>query len=147
VIRSAVGDRYVLEKMMAHGLNLGGEQSGHLILWDVNTTGDGLMAALELLRTMRTTGLPLSQLRTVLQKFPQSLVNLAVKERIPFAQIPGLNETIATIDQELHGLGRVVLRYSGTEAKIRILVETKNEADLAKITARVAEPILKHFGI
>jgi phosphoglucosamine mutase len=137
----------VLEKMMALGLNLGGEQSGHLILWDLNTTGDGLVAALELLRIMKFTESPPSDLRKVLHKYPQSLVNLKIPKKVPFAEIPDLTETLASLDDELAGKGRVVVRYSGTEAKVRILVECKDPADLKRVSERASAPFVKYFGL
>ncbi len=147
VVRSAVGDRYVLEQMLALGLNLGGEQSGHLILWEENTTGDGLIAALELLRIMRATGKPASELRQVMHKYPQRLLNLKVPARTPLEEIPGLSEVVSEVERELAGKGRLLLRYSGTESKIRILAETPDESGLDPVLERVAAPIRAHFGL
>lgn len=141
VIRAAVGDRYVLEQMLAHELNLGGEQSGHLILRDCNTTGDGLVTALALLRIMKTTGKPLSELRQGMKKYPQLLVNLKVRERIPFEKMPDVTKTIRIIEEELGTEGRVLLRYSGTEPKIRLLVETKDEKHLQPVVDRLLVPM------
>ena len=147
VLRAGVGDRYVLEMMLAENLNLGGEQSGHVILRDYNTTGDGLVTALELLRIMKSTGRPLSQLRRELRKYPQLLVNLKVRDRVPFEQIPGLLVTIKAVETELGTSGRILLRYSGTEAKIRLLVETRDESLLQPVADRVLAPVKKHFRI
>jgi phosphoglucosamine mutase len=130
VLRAAVGDRYVLERMLAHELNLGGEQSGHVILRDHNTTGDGLVTALELLRIMRATGKPLGELRRGLQKYPQLLVNLKVRERVPLEQLPEVMAAVRAAEAKLGAAGRVLLRYSGTEPKIRLLVETRDPAQL-----------------
>jgi phosphoglucosamine mutase len=128
VLRAGVGDRYVLELMLAHDLNVGGEQSGHVILRDYNTTGDGLVTALELLRIMKSRGKPLSQLRLGMRKYPQLLVNLKVRERIPLDQLPEVTETVKAVEKELGSNGRILLRYSGTEPKIRLLVETRDES-------------------
>jgi phosphoglucosamine mutase len=147
IVRAGVGDRYVLEQMRAHGLNLGGEQSGHMILTDYNTTGDGLVTALELLRIIKERGLPLSQLRLGLRKYPQQLVNVKVRERIPLEKIPELVETLAAVEKELGSQGRVLLRYSGTESKIRLLVETREEAMLQPTIDRLLVPIRKHLAI
>jgi phosphoglucosamine mutase len=147
VLRSGVGDRYVLELMRAHALNVGGEQSGHVILRDYNTTGDGLVTALELLRIMRATGEPLSRLRLGLKKYPQLLVNLKVRERVPLEQIPGVMETVRAVEAELGASGRILLRYSGTEAKIRLLVETKDAALLEPTAARVLAPVRRALGV
>jgi phosphoglucosamine mutase len=145
VLRAGVGDRYVLEQMLAHDLNLGGEQSGHVILRDYNTTGDGLVTALELLRIMKATGQPLSQLRRGLRKYPQMLVNLKVLERIPLEQLPEITDTVKAIEKELGSNGRILLRYSGTEPKIRLLVETREEALLQPVVDRILVPIKKHL--
>jgi phosphoglucosamine mutase len=147
ILRAGVGDRYVLELMLAHELNVGGEQSGHVILRDHNTTGDGLVTALELLRIMKTTGKPLSQLRKVMKKYPQLLVNLKVRERIPLDQLPEVTDTVKAIEKELGSNGRILLRYSGTEPKIRLLVETRDEALLQPVADRVLVPIKKHLAV
>lgn len=146
ILRAGVGDRYVLELMLAHDLNLGGEQSGHMILRDYNTTGDGLVAALELLRIMKAAGAPLSQLRRGMRKYPQLLVNVKVRERIPLDQLPEVTDTVKTIEKELGPNGRVLLRYSGTEPKIRLLVETRDEALLQPTVDRMLVPIKKHLA-
>jgi phosphoglucosamine mutase len=146
VLRAGVGDRYVLEQMLAHNLNVGGEQSGHVILRDHNTTGDGLVTALELLRIMKRTGEPLSELRRGLHKYPQQLVNVKVRERIPLDQIPEIADEVRAVEKELGSQGRVLLRYSGTEPKIRLLVETKDEAMLQPVIDRLLKPIRKHLG-
>ena len=146
VLRAGVGDRYVLELMLAQNLNLGGEQSGHVILRDFNTTGDGLVTALELLRIMRTTGQPLSRLRRAMRKYPQLLVNLKVRERIPLEELPEVMETIRALEHELGTSGRILLRYSGTEAKLRLLVETRDPALLQPVVDRVLAPLQKHLA-
>jgi phosphoglucosamine mutase len=147
VLRSGVGDRYVLEMMLEHDLNLGGEQSGHVILRDYNTTGDGLATALELLRIMKTTGQPMSELRRGMQKYPQLLINLKVAERIPLEDLPEVTETVRAVETELGAEGRLLLRYSGTEAKIRLLVETKDPALLQPTADRVVASLQKHLQI
>jgi phosphoglucosamine mutase len=145
IVRAGVGDRYVLEQMRKHGLNLGGEQSGHVILTDHNTTGDGLVTALELLRIMVKRHLPMSQLRLGLRKYPQQLVNIQVRERIPLENIAELVTALAAVEKELGTQGRVLLRYSGTEPKIRLLVETRDEAMLQPTVDRLLVPIRKHL--
>jgi len=147
IVRAGVGDRYVLEQMLAHDLNVGGEQSGHVILRDHNTTGDGLVTALELLRIIKTSGQPLSQLRQGMKKYPQLLVNVKVKERIPLDQLPEVTGLIKTIEKELGSNGRVLLRYSGTEPKIRLLVETREETLLQPTTDRILVSIKKHLMV
>jgi phosphoglucosamine mutase len=147
ILRAGVGDRYVLELMLAHDLNVGGEQSGHVILRDHNTTGDGLVTALELLRIMKTTGQPLSRLRLGMRKYPQLLVNLKVREQIPLDRLPEVTETVKAVEKELGSKGRILLRYSGTEPKIRLLVETREEALLQPVADRVLAPIKKHLAV
>jgi phosphoglucosamine mutase len=146
ILRAGVGDRYVLEMMLALDLNVGGEQSGHVILRDHNTTGDGLVTALELLRIMKTTGQPLSKLRLGMRKYPQLLVNLKVRERIPLDQLPEVTATVQAVEKELGANGRILLRYSGTEPKIRLLVETRDEALLQPVADRILIPIRKHLA-
>ncbi len=147
ILRAGVGDRYVLELMLAHDLNLGGEQSGHVILRDYNTTGDGLVTALELLRIMKSDGQPLSKLRLGMRKYPQLLVNLTVRERIPLDNLPEVTATVKAVEAELDGKGRILLRYSGTEPKIRLLVETRDEALLQPTADRILAPIRKHLAV
>jgi len=147
IIRAGVGDRYVLEQMLAHDLNVGGEQSGHVILRDHNTTGDGLVTALELLRIIKTSGQPLSKLRLGMKKYPQLLVNVKVKERIPLDQLPEVTGLVQTIEKELGSNGRILLRYSGTEPKIRLLVETRDEALLQPTADRILASIKKHLAV
>lgn len=146
VLRAGVGDRYVLEKMLAQDLNVGGEQSGHVILRDYNTTGDGLVTALELLRIMQSRGEPLSKLRLGMRKYPQLLINVKVRERVPLEQLPEVTQTITEIEKELGANGRILLRYSGTEPKIRLLVETREQALLQPVADRVLAPVRKHLA-
>jgi phosphoglucosamine mutase len=127
VVRSAVGDRYVAEMMRAEGALLGGESSGHILSLDLSPTGDGLTAALKVAAVMQQTGRPLSELRTVLRKFPQLTAALNVRERKPVESLPGLSGAIRSLEKELGSSGRVLVRYSGTEAKLRLLVEGPTE--------------------
>ncbi len=143
VLRAGVGDRYVLEMMLKDGLNVGGEQSGHVILKDFNSTGDGLVTALELLRIMKESGEPLSKLRAGMRKYPQLLVNLKVREKIPLEKLPEVTDAVQQVEKELGTTGRVLLRYSGTEPKIRLLVETREESQLQPTADRILAPIKK----
>ena len=131
ILRTPVGDRHVVESMRRHDLNLGGEQSGHVIFRDFTTTGDGLVSALQILSIMQLSGQPLSSLRQALRKFPQELRNLPVRQKIPFDQFPSLNAAMVAAEKTLAGKGRVVLRYSGTEPKARLLLEGP-DADLLR---------------
>lgn len=137
VVRSAVGDRYVIERMVAEGATLGGESSGHIICSDIAPTGDGLVAALKVIEVMLTTGRPLSDLRGALKKFPLKTAALAVREKIPVEKLPGLTAAIRALESELGSRGRVLVRYSGTEAKLRLLVEGPTDAVVREGIARL----------
>lgn len=141
VLRTDVGDRYVMEAIRSGGYNLGGEQSGHIILPDLAPCGDGLLVALQVLRVVRRSGRSLRDLRKVLTKYPQSLKSLKVKEKVPLETIPGLSDALKWADQRLAGQGRVVLRYSGTEKKIRVLVEARSMEEINVINKKLIESI------
>lgn len=123
-----VGDRYVIERMREKGIYLGGEQSGHLIFLDYATTGDGIVSALHVLKLMKQQNKQLHELTGFMEEYPQKLSGLNVKQKPPLAEIPGYTDLIAKADKEFAGTGRTVIRYSGTENKVRILVECKDEA-------------------
>ncbi len=132
VSRSAVGDRYVIEKMLAEGATLGGESSGHVICAEISPTGDGLVAALKVIEVMLATGRPLSELRKVLKKFPQRSAALKVKEKKPLESLVKVSAAIRGLEAKLGAEGRVLVRYSGTEPKLRLLVEGPTEAAVAE---------------
>ncbi len=127
LLRTAVGDRYVVEEMRAKGLALGGEQSGHIIFLDHATTGDGIVAGLSVLAVMVQEGRPLSELARCMTRYPQVLLNFAVARKRPLDEMPAVAKAIAGVEQDLGADGRVVVRYSGTESKARIMIEGTDE--------------------
>lgn len=137
VVRTSVGDRYVLERMHADGANLGGESSGHVVCADVSPTGDGLVAALRVIEVMRETGQPLSALRHALKSFPQGTRNLKVREKLPLETCTLLSQAIEAVEKEMAGEGRVLVRYSGTESKLRLLVEAAREEEVQRRLAQL----------
>jgi phosphoglucosamine mutase len=147
VLRTKVGDRYVIEEMMKQKLNLGGEQSGHVIFRDFTTTGDGIISALQILRIMHQTGQPLSKLKTCLRKYPQAQRNVLVKEKPPLTELPAVMKLVNEAEKELSGKGRVLLRYSGTEPKIRLLIEGREFDKIDKQANRIAEAIQQVIGV
>jgi phosphoglucosamine mutase len=140
---TGVGDRYVLEEMRAGGYSLGGEQSGHLILADHATTGDGLLSALHLMATVAASGKPLAELATLVTNFPQVLINVRVSDKRAVAASPAVLDAVARAEAELAGSGRVLLRPSGTEPLVRVMVEAGTSEDAQRIAEQVAEVVSK----
>ena len=147
VLRTRVGDRYVIEEMVQRNLNLGGEQSGHIIFRDFTTTGDGIVSALQVLRIMHETGKPLSQLKTCLKKYPQAQRNLKVREKPPIEELLEVVKLRDEVERELAGKGRVLLRYSGTEPKIRLLIEGREFDRIEMQANRIADAIQNAIGV
>ncbi|MBL7091959.1 MAG: phosphoglucosamine mutase [Candidatus Omnitrophica bacterium] len=146
MVRTEVGDKYVLEEMLKTKANLGGEQSGHIIILERTTTGDGLIAALELIQVMLKTKKRLSELSGDLRKFPQTLVNVRVKEKRPLEEIPGLNDTIKRCQKELGEACRILVRYSGTEKLARIMVEGRCLPEVSRVADSLAMLIQNAVG-
>jgi phosphoglucosamine mutase len=147
VVRTQVGDKNVIDEMLKGGFNLGGEQSGHLIFRDHSTTGDGLVAAIQVLRIMKARGKPLSKLRQCWTKFPQVVTNVKVREKIPFDQLNGTLELVKQAEAKLSPEGgRVLLRYSGTEPKARLLLEGSDSAILDYWSKRICEDLKRQIG-
>ena len=138
---TAVGDRYVIERMKEKKINLGGEQSGHLIFLDYATTGDGIISALHVLKLMKEKNMTLAEMAAFMEEYPQHLVSFKVREKKPVAEIPGLAGLISEAEKEFGETGRVVIRYSGTENKIRVLVESKSQALADKWIERLCNHI------
>jgi phosphoglucosamine mutase len=146
VLRTTIGDRYVVDALVQHQLNLGGEQSGHIIFRDFATTGDGLIAALQIIAVVLRTGKPLSELRQILQKYPQVLHNVVVREKVPFENVGALNLKLQEAESRLKGKGRVMLRYSGTEPKARLLLEGPDYGELQQLAKSIVEEFAKNLG-
>ena len=146
VLRTKVGDRYVIEAMLRDGHNVGGEHSGHMIFRDHASTGDGIVSALQILRVMIETGKPLSELRKVLKKYPQAQRNLRVKDKPPLDTLPAIQKLLAAAESDLQGKGRVLLRYSGTEPKIRLLIEGRDQSAIDLHADRIAEALQAEIG-
>jgi len=148
MLRANVGDKYVLEEMLKSGATLGGEQSGHVIFRDgESTTGDGLLTALRVMEIMARTGKSLAELISDLKVFPQTIQNVRVREKIPFKQVPEIQRTIEDAERELDGNGRVVVRYSGTEALARVMVEAESEAKMRALVSSIVSAIQRTLGI
>lgn len=148
MLRANVGDKYVLEEMLKTGATLGGEQSGHIIFRDGDaTTGDGLLTALRLMDILVRAGRPLADLVADLKVFPQKIQNVRVREKVPFTQVPAIQAAIQSAERDLDGNGRVVVRYSGTEALARVMVEAESEAKMQSLTAAIASEIQRALGV
>ena len=146
VVTTEVGDRYVIEKMRANGYSLGGENSGHMIFMDHATTGDGIISALQVLKLMRESGRPLSELSACMTAHPQRLISLEVRGKRPLEEVPRLWEAVGESQAALGEQGRVLIRYSGTEKKIRLLVEAREEEQVVKWADRLTRVVDEELG-
>ncbi|OUM98677.1 MAG: phosphoglucosamine mutase [Paenibacillaceae bacterium ZCTH02-B3] len=145
-VQTAVGDRYVMEEMVRGGYNLGGEQSGHVIFLDHSTTGDGILTALQLVDTMIASGKKLSELKTIMRKYPQVLVNVRVRDKSGFAGNAAIKAAIAAAEAALGDSGRVLVRPSGTEALIRVMAEGPDKSEIERHAEAIAEVIRRELG-
>lgn len=146
LVRAPVGDKYVMEEMLKRGLALGGEQSGHIIFADHLFTGDGIATALQVLRIMAATGRELDELAGELVTYPQVLINVRVRERADYETIPAIAHVIRNVRQRLEGDGRLLIRYSGTEPLLRIMLEGKDQGDIRRWADEIAETVEAHLG-
>jgi phosphoglucosamine mutase len=146
LIRTRVGDRYVVEEMVRGNYNLGGEQSGHTIFLDYNTTCDGVLTALQVLAIMKRKEKPLEELAKIMEPFPQVLYNVRVKTKKELTEIPEIDKRVKSIAQSLGKSGRLLIRYSGTEPLLRIMVEGENEGTLHQYAQEVMALVEKHMG-
>ena len=146
VVKTMVGDRYVVEEMRQHGYMLGGEQSGHMIFMEHNTTGDGVITALQVLAIMQETGRPLSELATVMTALPQVLVHVRVRERRDITEFPEIQAVIDSVNARLGDDGRVLIRYSGTEPLLRVMLEGQDLTDISSWAEEIAAAVRQHLG-
>ncbi len=146
MLRTPVGDKYVLEEMVKRGAVLGGEQSGHVIFLNQATTGDGLLTAIRVLEIIRDSGTSLESMVAEIKNFPQKLVNIRVKARRPLAELDSVQAEITAAEREFNGSGRVVVRFSGTEPLARVMIEAKSDEEVDKWTTRIADAIRAELG-
>jgi len=146
MLRAPVGDKYVLEEMRKNGATLGGEQSGHIIFLDDATTGDGLLTALHVLHMVGRSGKSLAELVGDLKVFPQVIKNVRVREKHPLMEIPAVASAIREAEQALDGNGRVVVRYSGTEALARVMIEAESEQQMHRYADSIVAAIQQALG-
>jgi phosphoglucosamine mutase len=146
LLRTQVGDRYVVEEMVRGGYNLGGEQSGHTIFLDCNTTGDGVLTALQVLAIMKQKERPLDELAKVMEPLPQVLYNVEVREKRELSEFPEIKKRTKEIEKALDNSGRLLVRYSGTEPLLRIMIEGEDEKKLHRFAQDLVELVRKYLG-
>jgi phosphoglucosamine mutase len=146
LVRCAVGDKYVMEEMLARGLSLGGEQSGHIIFSDYLFTGDGLCTALNVLRVVALSGRSLADLAADLVNYPQVLVNVPVRDRTDLSTVPAVAAVIERVEASVAGRGRLLVRYSGTEPLLRVMLEGQHEDEIQAWAQEIADVVTEHLG-
>lgn len=146
VVKTDVGDRYVVEEMRRGGYHFGGEQSGHMIFLEHNTTGDGMISALQVLAILQKSGKPLSELASVMTALPQVLVNVRVRERRSLEELPEVQELVTDVESRLGDTGRVLIRYSGTEPLMRIMLEGQDQSEITRMANEIAELVKLKIG-
>ena len=145
LVRCPVGDKYVMEEMIKRGISMGGEQSGHIIFSDHLFTGDGIATALNVLRVMADTGRELADLAAELVSYPQVLVNVRVREKTALASVPAIADTMERVERRLAGQGRLLVRYSGTEPLLRVMIEGKDQHEI-RGWAQEIDSVKLHLG-
>jgi phosphoglucosamine mutase len=146
LVRTDVGDKYVLDELLRRNASLGGEQSGHIILPDLSLAGDGMITALSLLRALRESGKSVGQMTTGFQTYPQILLNVRVREKLPFTDLPSVQVAIGEVEKELANKGRLLLRYSGTERLARVMIEGENQHQIESYAEKIATAIKQEIG-
>ncbi len=147
IVRTPVGDRYVVEEMRRGDFNIGGEQSGHMVFLDYNTTGDGLVSALQVLATVARSGKRLSKLASVMTRLPQVMRNVKIREKRPLEEMPTVQQAIASVEEKLEDKGRVLVRYSGTENVIRVMLEGEDESRIQAWVVDICSELEREIGI
>jgi phosphoglucosamine mutase len=146
LVRCPVGDKYVMEEVLKRRISLGGEQSGHIIFSEHLFTGDGIVTALSVLRVMADTGRELSDLAAELVTYPQVLVNVRVKQKQDLRRVPAVADAMDRVERRLAGQGRLLVRYSGTEPLLRVMLEGKNQQEIQSWAAEIANTVKEHLG-
>lgn len=146
LVRTDVGDKYVLDELLRLGASLGGEQSGHIIMPELSLAGDGMITALCVLRALRAADKTLTQVTTGFQQYPQILVNVRVREKVPFAELPAVQAQVKEVEERLSHKGRLLLRYSGTEPLARVMIEGESQFEIEGYAERIAEAIKRAIG-
>jgi phosphoglucosamine mutase len=146
MVRCPVGDKYVMEEMLKRGISLGGEQSGHIIFSDHLYTGDGIVTALSVMRVMADTGRELADLASELVTYPQVLVNVRVKQKTDLRSVPAVAEAMERVEARLAGQGRLLVRYSGTEPLLRVMLEGKDQHEIQAWASEIATTVKEHLG-
>jgi phosphoglucosamine mutase len=146
LVRCPVGDKYVMEEMIKRGISMGGEQSGHIIFSDHLFTGDGIATALNVLRVMADTGRELADLASELVAYPQVLVNVRVRQKTALASVPAIADTMERVERQLAGQGRLLVRYSGTEPLLRVMIEGKDQHEIQGWAREIADSVKLHLG-
>jgi phosphoglucosamine mutase len=146
LVRCPVGDKYVMEEMIRRDLSLGGEQSGHVIFSEYLFTGDGLATSLNVLRTMKATGRDLGDLASELTTYPQVLLNLRMERKVDLQTVPEVARVLSTVESRLAGYGRLLVRYSGTEPLLRVMLEGRDEAEIRRWGQEIIEAVREHVG-
>lgn len=146
-LQTQVGDRYVVEEMRKNGYNFGGEQSGHIVFLDLNTTGDGLLSGIQLMNVMKQTGKKLSELAAEVPTYPQELVNIRVSDKNGAMNVPAIKEVIEAVEVEMNGNGRVLVRPSGTEPLVRVMVEAPTDEACQRYVHQIADVVRSEIGL
>jgi phosphoglucosamine mutase len=147
LVRTDVGDKYVLEELLRSGASLGGEQSGHIIMPDLSLAGDGMITAISLSRAIKETGKSLSELTAGFRQYPQVLVNVRVRQKTKFVELTEVQKVVDEVERRLAGKGRLLLRYSGTEPLARVMIEGEKQEEINDYANQIANAIVQEIGV